>query len=83
MATVPASAETGSAPGSADVLVNGKPAQRAGDQTTGGRGTEGSSNVMINGKPAVTGGSCPADSVPVTSPNVFINGKPAVIGCSK
>jgi uncharacterized Zn-binding protein involved in type VI secretion len=81
--------DTAAAPsaGSPDTLINGRPAQRAGDQAqTGGEAKpaapETSPNVLINGKPAVTGGNCPG-GVPITSPNVFINGKPAVIGCSK
>lgn len=73
-----------SSAGSADVLIDGKPAQRAGDQHgETAAPPEGSPDVLINGNPAMTGGGCPAGSVPITSPNVFINGKPAVIGCSK
>jgi uncharacterized Zn-binding protein involved in type VI secretion len=73
--------------GSPDTIINGRPAQRAGDQAQSGgeakpAAPETSPNVLINGKPAVTGGNCPG-GVPITSPNVFINGKPAVIGCSK
>jgi uncharacterized Zn-binding protein involved in type VI secretion len=80
--------ETAATPsGSPDTIINGRPAQRAGDQAQSGgearpAAPETSPNVLINGKPAVTGGNCPG-GVPITSPNVFINGKPAVIGCSK
>jgi uncharacterized Zn-binding protein involved in type VI secretion len=71
------------ATGSADVLIDGKPAQRAGDPSGAAEAPQGSPDVLINGKPAMTGGGCPPGSVPITSPNVFINGKPAVTGCSK
>lgn len=73
-----------SATGSTDVLIDGKPAPRAGDLPgDGAAAPQGSPDVLINGKPAMTGGGCPPGSVPITSPNVFINGKPAVTGCSK
>jgi hypothetical protein len=85
LAQTPETAATPS--GSPDTIINGRPAQRAGDQVqSGGEAKPGapetSPNVLINGEPAVTGGNCP-DGVPITSPNVFINGKPTVIGCSK
>jgi uncharacterized Zn-binding protein involved in type VI secretion len=85
LAQTPETAATPS--GSPDTIINGRPAQRAGDQAQSGgeakpAAPETSPNVLINGKPAVTGGNCPG-GVPITSPNVFINGKPAVIGCSK
>lgn len=63
----------GGSAGSPDVLINGKPAQRAGDQVNpNGPPPETSSNVFINGKPAVIG-NCPNGH----SDSVFINGKPA------
>jgi uncharacterized Zn-binding protein involved in type VI secretion len=81
--TEPATPATSAATsGSADVLINGKPAQRAGDAPGEAEARDGSPDVLINGKPAMTGG-CPPGSLPTTSPNVFINGKPAVTGCSK
>jgi uncharacterized Zn-binding protein involved in type VI secretion len=65
--------------GSNDVLVNGKPAARVGDNTSnGGPVVEGSTNVFINGKPAaVVGGRTGCNGVVVGgSSNVFVNGKP-------
>ena len=66
--------------GSQDVMVGGKPAPRAGDQTTTGAPiVEGSSNVFINGRPAaVVGGrtGCGGVTIGGASANVFINGKP-------
>ena len=62
----------GGAAGSPDVLVNGKPAQRAGDKVNpNGLPPETSSNVFINGKPAAIG-NCPNGH----SESVFVNGKP-------
>lgn len=90
-AAMPAGAQTpgnagtpGTSPGGADatgsesVFINGKPAQRLGDQPAGALpgqpgAVETSPNVFINGKPAVV---C-ANGVKSGSPNVFINGKPA------
>jgi uncharacterized Zn-binding protein involved in type VI secretion len=67
--------------GSPDVIVNGKPAERAGDRVgANGAPAESSPNVFINGKPAAIGGACP-DGTSSASPNVFINGKPTSIGC--
>ncbi len=72
----PATATTGSA----TTMINGKPAQRAGDQTGDGAvAVELSSNVFIDGKPAAIGGGC-ANGAGGGSSNVFINGKPAAIG---
>jgi len=69
--------------GSATTIVNGKPAERAGDRVDpNGLPAESSSNVFIDGKPAAIGGTCP-DGTSSASPNVFINGKPASIGCRK
>lgn len=64
--------------GAASVTVDGKPAARVGDSTTGGAIVEGSSNVFINGKPmAVVGGRTNCGGATVTgSSGVFINGKP-------
>jgi len=75
--------------GSNDVMVNGKPAARAGDTTSDGAIVEGSNNVFINGNPAaVTGGRTNCGGVVVGGgSNVFINGKPmaragdAAAGC--
>jgi hypothetical protein len=62
----------GGSAGSPDVLVNGKPAQRAGDRVDpNGLPPETSSNVFINGKPAAIG-NCPNGH----SDSVFVNGKP-------
>ncbi len=64
--------------GSQDVTVGGKPAARAGDQTsTGAPVVEGSSNVFINGRPAaVVGGRTGCGGVTFGgASNVFINGK--------
>jgi uncharacterized Zn-binding protein involved in type VI secretion len=64
--------------GSQDVTVNGKPAARQGDATTGGALIEGSPNVFINGKPATVTGDRTGCGGSVTSGShgVFINGKP-------
>lgn len=65
-------AEPGGSAGSPDVLVEGKPAQRAGDKVNpNGLPPETSSNVFINGKPAAIG-NCPNGH----SDSVFVNGKP-------
>jgi uncharacterized Zn-binding protein involved in type VI secretion len=72
--------------GSADTLVNGKPAARVGDGTTnGGPVVEGSPNVFINGKPAaIAGGRNGCGGVVVGgSSNVFINGKPVATAGSQ
>jgi uncharacterized Zn-binding protein involved in type VI secretion len=64
--------------GSRDVTVNGKPAARQGDATTGGALIEGSPNVFINGKPAAVTGDrngC-GGSIVSGGHGVFINGKP-------
>ena len=62
--------------GSESVLVNGKPAKRAGDIP----GAVGSPDVLINGQSAIVG--C-KEGTPILSPNVFINGKPKVLGCTE
>ena len=82
--TAPAhAAEPANSAGSATTIINGKPAERAGDRVgADGRPAETSSNVFIDGKPAAIGGTCP-DGTSSASPNVFINGKPASIGCRK
>lgn len=66
--------------GSTSVMINGKPAQRLGDQAGAPGDTPGdaSSNVMINGKPAAVNGKCPDGAIPTPSPNVFVEGKPAM-----
>lgn len=77
--------------GSQNVMVNGKPAARQGDGTTGGALIEGSSNVFINGKPATVIGNRTGCGGSVTSGGhgVFINGKPMArqgdqtSGCTK
>lgn len=77
--------------GSQNVMVNGKPAARQGDATTGGALIEGSSNVFINGKPATMTGNRTGCGGSVTSGGhgVFINGKPMgrqgdqTSGCAK
>jgi hypothetical protein len=62
----------GGSAGSPDVLIEGKPAQRAGDQVTpNGLPPETSSNVFVNGKPVAIG-NCPNGH----SNSVFVNGKP-------
>lgn len=65
--------------GSADVIVGGKPAVRAGDSsTTGNVVTGGSANVFINGRPAATAGettSCGGLAVGGNA-TVIVNGKP-------
>ena len=67
--------------GSPDVIINGRPAQRLGDQNGAENGAPGdaSSNVFINGKPAAIGGKCPDGTPPTPSPNVFVDGKPALL----
>jgi len=82
--TTPAhAAESANSTGSATTIINGKPAERAGDRVgADGMPAETSSNVFIDGKPAAIGGTCP-DGTSSASPNVFINGKPASIGCRK
>jgi uncharacterized Zn-binding protein involved in type VI secretion len=74
----PATPPAAPATGSSSVLIDGKPAQRLGDDpTTAAPGqpgaVEASPNVFIEGKPAVY---C-VNGVKSGSPNVFINGKPA------
>jgi uncharacterized Zn-binding protein involved in type VI secretion len=66
--------------GSESVLIDGKAAQRLGDQAgaPGNMSGGASPNVMINGKPAAVNGKCPNGAPPVPSPNVFFNGKPAM-----
>lgn len=72
----PAHAQTGSA----TTAIDGKPAQRVGDQTGGGGTvTTGSPDVMIDGKPAATVDKACVNGVQVGSKTVFINGKPAAI----
>jgi uncharacterized Zn-binding protein involved in type VI secretion len=77
--------------GSQNVTVNGKPAARQGDTTTGGALIEGSPNVFINGKPATVVGDrngC-GGSIASGGHGVFINGKPVArqgdrtSGCAK
>lgn len=66
------------ASGSESVLINGKPALRAGDSGADGRiVVEGSPNVFINGKPAAIVGGGSGCGGGAGSSNVFINGKPA------
>lgn len=77
--------------GSDNVTINGKPAARQGDTTTGGALIEGSPNVFINGKPATVIGNRNGCGGTVTSGGhgVFINGKPMArqgdqtSGCAK
>lgn len=77
--------------GSQNVTINGKPAARQGDATTGGALIEGSSNVFINGKPATVIGNRTGCGGSITSGGhgVFINGKPMArqgdqtSGCAK
>lgn len=74
--TPPAFAQTGSA----TTTIDGKAAQRVGDQTgNGGTVTTGSPDVMIDGKPAATVDKACVNGVQVGSKTVFINGKPAAI----
>lgn len=66
--------------GSADTMIGGKPAARAGDGTaTGTPVVEGSHDVFINGRPAaVAGGRNGCGGVALGgSASVFINGRPA------
>jgi uncharacterized Zn-binding protein involved in type VI secretion len=76
--------------GSESVTINGKPAARQGDTTTGGALVEGSPNVFINGKPAVIGDRNGCGGAIVSGGHgVFINGKPMArqgdqtSGCAK
>jgi uncharacterized Zn-binding protein involved in type VI secretion len=72
--------------GSSNVLVGGKPAARAGDDTSnGGPVVEGSPNVFINGKPAaILSGRTGCGGVVIGgSSNVFVNGKPLATGGSQ
>lgn len=64
--------------GSANVTINGKPAARQGDTTTGGALIEGVPNVIINGKPATVIGDRNGCGGAIVSGGhgVFINGKP-------
>lgn len=62
--------------GSESVLVDGKPAKRAGDIP----GAILSPNVIINGQPVVIGCS---EGTPVFSPDVMINGQPKIVDCQK
>jgi uncharacterized Zn-binding protein involved in type VI secretion len=75
----PAPQRPGVITGGADgVMVNGKPAARAGDTTTDGAIVEGVPNVFINGKPATVIGNrtgC-GGTVAGGAHGVFINGKP-------
>lgn len=84
MATLPVAADGHADPeastGSSNVLVNGRPALRAGDApaTESGAPGDASPSVFINGKPAAVGGQCPNGQPPTASPDVFVNGKPAL-----
>ena len=77
--------------GSDNVTINGKPAARQGDTTTGGALIEGSPNVFINGKPATVIGDRNGCGGAIVSGGhgVFINGKPMArqgdqtSGCAK
>ena len=77
--------------GSANVTINGKPAARQGDTTTGGALIEGVPNVIINGKPATVIGDRNGCGGAIVSGGhgVFINGKPMAAqgdqtsGCAK
>jgi uncharacterized Zn-binding protein involved in type VI secretion len=77
--------------GSESVTINGKPAARQGDSTTGGALIEGSPNVFINGKPATVIGDRNGCGGAIVSGGhgVFINGKPMArqgdqtSGCAK
>ena len=77
--------------GSENVTINGKPAARQGDTTTGGALIEGSPNVFINGKPATVIGDRNGCGGAIVSGGhgVFINGKPMAVqgdqtsGCAK
>jgi uncharacterized Zn-binding protein involved in type VI secretion len=77
--------------GSDSVTINGKPAARQGDTTTGGALIEGSPNVFINGKPATVIGDRNGCGGAIVSGGhgVFINGKPMArqgdqtSGCAK
>jgi uncharacterized Zn-binding protein involved in type VI secretion len=72
-------------PGSGDVMVEGKPAARAGDGAgCAGAITEGSPDVFINGKPAAVQGGKTGCGGKVASgaTSVFVNGKPFVIAGS-
>lgn len=62
--------------GSGSVLIEGKPARRAGDIP----GAIISPDVMINGQPVIIGCS---EGTPVLSKSVFVNGKPKILGCEK
>jgi uncharacterized Zn-binding protein involved in type VI secretion len=72
--------------GSDSVMVEGKPAARAGD-TAGCAGTitEGSPDVIIDGKPAAVQGGKTGCGGTMTSgaTGVFVNGKPFIIAGSK
>ena len=73
------------ASGSGDVMVEGRPAARAGD-AAGCAGTiaEGSPDVFINGKPAAVQGAKTGCGGKVASgaTGVFVNGKPFIIAGS-
>lgn len=74
----PAAAEALGA-GSADVVVEGRSAARAGDAAgSSGAVTAGSPNVFINGRPAATVGDGTAcgGSVLGGARGVFVNGRP-------
>ena len=62
--------------GSESVIVNGKPAKRAGDIP----GAIFSPDVFVNGQPVIVGCS---QGTPVLSPNVFVNGKPKILDCAQ
>lgn len=68
--------EAPTATGSESVIVNGKPAKRAGDIP----GAIFSPDVFVNGQPVIVGCS---EGTPVLSPNVFVNGKPKILDCAK
>ena len=67
---------TPTATGSESVIVNGKPAKRAGDIP----GAIFSPDVFVNGQPVIVGCS---EGTPVLSPNVFVNGKPKILDCAQ
>ncbi|GEP09935.1 PAAR domain-containing protein [Methylobacterium gnaphalii] len=63
--------------GATGVTINGRPAARQGDATSGGTIRTGSSNVFINGKPVATVGDDAGCGMIVSgSRGVFVNGRP-------
>ncbi|MCE4226160.1 hypothetical protein HCU64_20620 [Methylobacterium sp. C25] len=63
--------------GATGVTINGRPAARQGDATTGGTIRTGSSNVFINGKPVATvGDEAGCGKIASGAHGVFINGRP-------